>query len=128
MAIFVQIAVTIPALAALGLVVALLACALRRWSIALRVAGLSSLTGLLGFALIFGVCWFSWATPGASALIVPHAISGSSPDPAHKARALAESISLMMNSAALACLAALGGAAVWLLVRWRLRLVHRTPA
>jgi hypothetical protein len=41
---------------------------------------------------------------------------------------LAESISLMMNSAALACLVAAGGAAVWLLVRWRLRLAQNSAA
>jgi hypothetical protein len=128
MATLVRIAIGIPVLAAVGLLVALVACALRRWSIAKRSAGAASLTGLCGFALIFGVCLLTWSTPGAAVLILPGAVSDPNLDPAHKARALAESISLMMNSAALACLVAAGGAAVWLLVRWRLRLGQKSAA
>jgi hypothetical protein len=127
MAMFLNMAISVPALAAVGLLMALLACALRRWRLALRVAAVSSLTGLLGFVAIVGVSVRA-SSSGAGPMILPGAALDPNLDPAYKARAMVESISLLTNSAALGVLTAGGGAAVWLLVRWRLRLVQKHPA
>ena len=127
MAKLLQIAISIATLAAAGLVLALLACVIGRWKTARRIAGVSSLAGLFGFMAIFGLTIYAGSMPGGGPLL-PGAPLDPSRNPADKARAMVESISSLTNSAALGILAALGGAVVWGLVRWRLRLAQKNEA
>jgi len=119
------IGISVSVLAGVGLLLALLACALRRWPIASRLAGLSSLTGLSGFLALGLTIMHVWSSSGPVPLILPGLIADPGVDPANKARALVETISVLTNSEGLACLATFGGATVWLLLRWRLRLAQR---
>jgi hypothetical protein len=122
------IAISISALAAVGLLFALLACALRRWKLASRLAGVSSLTGLFGVFALGLTIMRVWSSSGPAPLILPGLIADPGVDPANRARALVETISLLTNSEGLACLAVFGGATVWLLVHWRLRLAQKGAA
>ena len=103
-----------------GLVGSLLACAFRRWTIAVAVAGWSALGG----ALVFGILILLLVSlrldgSGATRLLLRFA-ANDGPEPSQRARAFAETISQMMNSGALACISGVLSTLVWAVARWRI--------
>ena len=102
-----------------GVVVSLFACALRRWSLALTVAGWSATVGAFVFGVLVLLLLAMYVNPGAGQVVL-HLVAKDSLEPAQKARALAETIATMMNCGALACIAGFLCGLIWALVRWRM--------
>ena len=99
-----------------ALIVAIAACGLRRWKFAARVSRAVALAGPVLFLV------------SAIAFMVLPARAGGWDDRATKATVLSEGVSELMNTGGLALAAALPGALVWGLARWRLRVGTRPNA
>src|SRR5262245_47724564 len=92
-----------------GVVATLIACGLRRWPV---VVTMSRATVVAGVATLVA---------SLTALLALSSGVGAATNPAEKANLLSAGVSELMNGGALACLAAICGAILWPLGRWRLR-------
>ena len=100
-----------------GLVVAILAAALRRWSLATQISGAVALSAAVIFGALLVLTAILLAEPRVLRALLPRPAQ----DPGQTARALAELISILMNCGALSVLAGVAAIPIWVFARRRLR-------
>ena len=96
--------------------VASVAAILRRWSLVVRLCRAVVLAGACVLVVLVALVAVVFVAPQSVVSVLPASV-----DPGHKARVLGELISELMNCGALAVLAAIAAAVLWVFARWRER-------